>query len=92
MSGAEPSHSRSTGDREGLDHDDHDILTFGEVGERLRLEIARRPGSRAQRFVFAICVPRLGATRHSRSMTRTLRTSSAIPAGPVNLPSQDSTS
>jgi hypothetical protein len=26
--------------REKLDEDDHDLLTFGEVGERLRLEIA----------------------------------------------------
>ncbi len=27
-------------DREKLDEDDHDLLTFGEVGERLRVEIA----------------------------------------------------
>jgi hypothetical protein len=26
--------------REKLDEDDHDLLTFGEAGERLRLEIA----------------------------------------------------
>lgn len=26
--------------RERLDEDDHDLLTFGEAGERLRLEIA----------------------------------------------------
>jgi hypothetical protein len=33
---------RPTGgaDREKVDEDDHDLLTFGEVGERLRLEIA----------------------------------------------------
>jgi hypothetical protein len=28
------------GAREKLDEDDHDLLTFGEAGERLRLEIA----------------------------------------------------
>lgn len=39
MSGTEPSHSGTTGDRERLDQDDHDLLTFGEVGERLRVEI-----------------------------------------------------
>jgi hypothetical protein len=27
-------------DREKVDEDDHDLLTFGEAGERLRLEIA----------------------------------------------------
>jgi len=27
-------------DRDKLDEDDHDLLTFGEAGERLRLEIA----------------------------------------------------
>ncbi|CAA0137615.1 Uncharacterised protein [Mycolicibacterium vanbaalenii] len=27
-------------EREPLDEDDHDLLTFGEVGERLRIEIA----------------------------------------------------
>ncbi|GAC1395389.1 MAG: hypothetical protein NVS4B6_01530 [Mycobacterium sp.] len=27
-------------DRQKLDEDDHDLLTFGEAGERLRLEIA----------------------------------------------------
>ncbi|EKF21669.1 putative acyl-CoA synthase [Mycolicibacterium hassiacum DSM 44199] len=27
-------------DREKLEEDDHDLLTFGEAGERLRLEIA----------------------------------------------------
>jgi hypothetical protein len=26
--------------RDKIDEDDHDLLTFGEVGERLRLEIA----------------------------------------------------
>jgi hypothetical protein len=33
---------RSTGDsdRDKVDEDDHDLLTFGEAGERLRLEIA----------------------------------------------------
>lgn len=30
---------QSTG-REKVDEDDHDLLTFGEAGERLRLEIA----------------------------------------------------
>lgn len=28
------------GDRDKVDEDDHDLLTFGEAGERLRLEIA----------------------------------------------------
>ena len=27
-------------DRDKLDEDDHDLLTFGEAGERLRIEIA----------------------------------------------------
>ena len=27
-------------DREKVDEDDHDLLTFGEAGERLRIEIA----------------------------------------------------
>jgi hypothetical protein len=27
-------------DREKVDEDDHDLLTFGEAGERLRLELA----------------------------------------------------
>jgi hypothetical protein len=27
-------------DRDKIDEDDHDLLTFGEAGERLRLEIA----------------------------------------------------
>ena len=30
----------SDADREKTDEDDHDLLTFGEAGERLRLEIA----------------------------------------------------
>jgi hypothetical protein len=30
----------SQSDREKSDEDDHDLLTFGEAGERLRLEIA----------------------------------------------------
>jgi L-rhamnose isomerase len=28
------------GPREKVDEDDHDLLTFGEAGERLRLEVA----------------------------------------------------
>ncbi|MDG4669107.1 acyl-CoA synthetase [Mycobacterium sp. 236(2023)] len=40
MSGTEPPYSRTTANRERLDQDDHDLLTFREVGERLRLEIA----------------------------------------------------
>lgn len=39
MSGTESPHNGTTGDRERLNQDDHDLLTFGEVGERLRLEI-----------------------------------------------------
>jgi hypothetical protein len=30
--------------REKVDEDDHDLLTFGEVGERLRVEIATAVG------------------------------------------------
>jgi hypothetical protein len=30
--------------REKVDEDDHDLLTFGEVGERLRVEIAAAVG------------------------------------------------
>jgi hypothetical protein len=38
MSGThDPAHGAG---REKVDEDDHDLLTFGEVGERLRLEIA----------------------------------------------------
>lgn len=33
-------HAGEAGSREKIDEDDHDLLTFGEVGERLRLEIA----------------------------------------------------
>lgn len=31
--------SGSGDERQALDEDDHDLLTFGEVGERLRIEI-----------------------------------------------------
>ncbi|MCW2686993.1 MAG: hypothetical protein JWR37_1883 [Mycobacterium sp.] len=38
MSGThDPAHGAG---REKVDEDDHDLLTFGEVGERLRLDIA----------------------------------------------------
>jgi len=30
----------NAGDRKKVDEDDHDLLTFGEAGERLRLEVA----------------------------------------------------
>lgn len=33
-------HPGQAGSREKIDEDDHDLLTFGEAGERLRLEIA----------------------------------------------------
>jgi hypothetical protein len=32
--------SADDGNREKVDEDDHDLLTFGEAGERLRLEVA----------------------------------------------------
>ncbi|WP_102143197.1 acyl-CoA synthetase [Mycobacterium hubeiense] len=35
-----PETQRPSREREKLDEDDHDLLTFGEAGERLRLEIA----------------------------------------------------
>ncbi|GAA1195479.1 hypothetical protein GCM10009632_13100 [Mycolicibacterium alvei] len=33
-------HAGDAGSREKTDEDDHDLLTFGEVGERLRIEIS----------------------------------------------------
>ena len=39
MSAAEES-AATVGDRKKVDEDDHDLLTFGEAGERLRLEVA----------------------------------------------------
>jgi len=36
----EPIDQPDDAEREKLDETDHDLLTFGEVGERLRLEIA----------------------------------------------------
>jgi hypothetical protein len=39
MSGNEQAND-AVGARERLDDDDHDLLTFGEAGERLRIEIA----------------------------------------------------
>src|ERR1700677_2447181 len=35
-----PARPADDSDRDKLDEDDHDLLTFGEAGERLRLEIA----------------------------------------------------
>lgn len=35
-----PSESVDGTAREKIDEDDHDLLTFGEAGERLRLEVA----------------------------------------------------
>ncbi|MDT5080440.1 MAG: hypothetical protein QOJ80_5077 [Mycobacterium sp.] len=35
-----PSEPVASAAREKVDEDDHDLLTFGEAGERLRLEIA----------------------------------------------------
>jgi hypothetical protein len=34
--------------REKVDEDDHDLLTFGEAGERLRVEIAAAAASAAE--------------------------------------------
>jgi hypothetical protein len=39
MSGTEQPPGRPPSKRTKLDDDDHDLLTFGEVGERLRLEV-----------------------------------------------------
>lgn len=35
-----PTPAESPQEREKLDEDDHDLLTFSEAGERLRLEVA----------------------------------------------------
>jgi hypothetical protein len=35
-----PDRPRDDAGRDKIDEDDHDLLTFGEAGERLRLEIA----------------------------------------------------
>nr|WP_225601154.1 acyl-CoA synthetase [Mycobacterium avium] len=40
MSGMQERSSPDGGAREKIDEDDHDLLTFGEAGERLRAEIA----------------------------------------------------
>ncbi|MDV3124537.1 acyl-CoA synthetase [Mycobacterium sp. 21AC1] len=32
-------HGDNAGAREKIDEDDHDLLTFGEAGERLRIEV-----------------------------------------------------
>ncbi len=40
MSEHEESQQSATPERSKLDEDDHDLLTFAEVGERLRLEVA----------------------------------------------------
>jgi hypothetical protein len=40
MSGIQEMASPEGGAREKIDEDDHDLLTFGEAGERLRVEIS----------------------------------------------------
>lgn len=40
MSGTDNAGSPEDAPREKIDEDDHDLLTFGEAGERLRIEIA----------------------------------------------------
>lgn len=40
MSGMQEMSSSNGGAREKIDEDDHDLLTFTEAGERLRVEIA----------------------------------------------------
>jgi hypothetical protein len=40
MSGTEQADDAVGSSRQKLDEDDHDLLTFGEAGERLRIEIA----------------------------------------------------
>lgn len=40
MSGMQELSSHNGGAREKIDEDDHDLLTFTEAGERLRVEIA----------------------------------------------------
>lgn len=77
-------------DRDRLDEDDHDLLTFVEAGERLRIEIAsvqcqleqcRRLGTRKRlirrRGVWMRYAQPLNATPRNPSTTRTSRNSSA---------------
>lgn len=68
MNEAEP----DTGDiqRRKLDEDDHDLLTFGEAGERLRLEIRAAEAQVAQ---LAAGTPDAAALREWRARLAALR-------------------
>ncbi|BCO34350.1 acyl-CoA synthetase [Mycobacterium heckeshornense] len=41
-------HHRPPSPREKVNEDDHDLLTFGEAGERLRIEIAAAEAAEAE--------------------------------------------
>ncbi|CQD18794.1 hypothetical protein BN000_04308 [Mycobacterium europaeum] len=69
MSGTQERSLPDGGAREKIDEDDHDLLTFGEAGERLRAEIAATAARVAElqrlgdRDVLATATARLTALR-----------------------------
>lgn len=78
-----PVPAETSPDRRRLDQDDHDVLTFGEAGERLRIEIAATENQIATLAEHGSAVELARAERRLDALRAAVRRNSAQPINDV---------